>query len=97
MSLIARARRCELEFNITEADFPNWREQEDCPVLGIKLCWTNAEKLQGSSPTIDRIDSIIGYVPGNVALISHRANTIKNRGTIEEHRKIADWMEAGGK
>ena len=26
-------------------------------------------------------------------VISHRANSIKNNGTVEEHRKIADWME----
>jgi hypothetical protein len=47
-----------------------------------------------TSPSLDKINPELGYVPGNVAIISYRANRIKNNGTAEEHRLIADWMDA---
>lgn len=64
-----------------------------CPVLGIRL-EAGKGKLHDNSPTLDRIIPELGYVPGNVAVISWRANRIKNVGTGEEHRKVADWMDA---
>ena len=62
-----------------------------CPVLGIpirrgnKVCCNN-------SPTLDKIDPSLGYVPENVAVISLKANAIKGDGTAAEHRLIADWI-----
>lgn len=64
-----------------------------CPILGLELDYF-ADKRQENSPSIDRIDSTKGYVSGNVAIVSWRANRIKNDGTAEEHRKIADWLDA---
>lgn len=63
-----------------------------CPVLGIELDWF-AEKKQENSPSFDRIDPKKGYVPGNVQIISARANRIKNDGLAEEHRLIAAYMD----
>lgn len=62
-----------------------------CPVLGIELDWFSPRKSE-NSPSFDRIDPSKGYVPGNVAIISWRANRIKNDGSAEEHRRIAEWM-----
>jgi hypothetical protein len=45
-----------------------------CPVLGVPM----------ERPSLDRIDSSKGYVKGNVRVISHRANMLKNNATIEE-------------
>jgi hypothetical protein len=42
---------------------------------------------------LDRIDNNEGYVKGNVAVISFRANTLKNNATAEELRAIADYMD----
>ena len=63
-----------------------------CPILGIELDWF-AEKVQENSPSFDRIDSSKGYVKGNVAIISWRANRIKNDGNSDEHLKIAAWLK----
>ena len=41
------------------------------------------------SPSIDRICNDKGYVKGNVWIVSHKANTMKNNGTAEEFAKIA--------
>jgi hypothetical protein len=63
-----------------------------CPVLGILLQNNDGEKTN-QSPSIDEIIPGLGYVVGNVAVISNRANTVKNDGTADEHRAIADWMD----
>ena len=51
-------------------------------------------KERDSSPSLDRVVPSLGYIPSNVAVISHLANRIKNTGTAEQHRRIADWMDA---
>lgn len=68
-----------------------------CPVLGIELALGVRGGFKDASPTIDRVIPEKGYVKGNVAVISKRANTIKNCGTAAEHRRIAKWIESFGK
>jgi hypothetical protein len=63
-----------------------------CPVLGIPLTLVAPPNSDGL-PTVDRIDSSKPYQVGNVAVISWRANIIKNMGTADEHRRIARWMD----
>lgn len=67
-----------------------------CPVLGIRLFISPKER-SDHIPTIDRIENERPYEKGNVAVISRRANIIKNGGTADEHRRIADWMDAMAK
>jgi hypothetical protein len=62
-------------------------------VLGVALSQGNG-KLHMSSPSLDRIRPELGYVPGNVAVISYKANAIKQGATPEELRAVADWLEA---
>lgn len=62
-----------------------------CPIFGTELDWF-AEKHHANSPSLDRVDPTKGYIPGNVRIISFRANCIKNNGTAEEHLLIADYM-----
>lgn len=65
-----------------------------CPVLGIELDYYGvAGSRNEASVSFDRVDSTMGYVPGNVIVISWRANRIKNDGTSEEHRKIAEYID----
>lgn len=66
-----------------------WPSQ--CPILGTELDYF-AECAQENSPSFDRIDSNLGYVKGNVIIVSWRANRIKNNGTAEEHFKIATYL-----
>jgi hypothetical protein len=56
---------------------------ERCPVLGIPLA-VSTRRCSAGSPTLDRIDSRLGYVQGNVIVVSFRANTIKSDSTLEE-------------
>lgn len=54
-----------------------------CPILGLTLDYTKGTK-KPNSPSLDRIDSTLGYVAGNVRVISWRANALKSNGTPEE-------------
>jgi len=73
-----------------ELDFPAF-----CPILGIKIDYF-AEGRQENSCSFDQIDPSAGYVKGNVQIISWRANRLKNDGSAEEHRKIADYLDKMG-
>jgi hypothetical protein len=62
-----------------------------CPVLGIFLN-PGTEKWAPSSPSLDRIKPHLGYVRGNVRVISWRANNLKRDGTAEEFERIAAYI-----
>jgi len=64
-----------------------------CPVLGIELDYGRKKHVMDNSPSLDRLNSTRGYVKGNVAVISHRANRIKNEGTVEEHESVVAYMK----
>ena len=88
-----RAREKNIEFTLT-AEYIESIWTNTCPILGIPLFHSSVKgKACDNSHSIDRIDSSKGYVPGNVAIISYKANVIKNNGTANEHRLIAEWME----
>lgn len=63
-----------------------------CPVLGILLKHGEGT-VHDNSPTLDRFVPELGYVPGNVTVMSKRANTLKSNGTLEEHIKIVQWLD----
>lgn len=67
-----------------------------CPVLGIALEFgkSDGEKWRDNSPSVDRIVPALGYVKGNIIVVSYRANRIKNDATIEELGKIARFYES---
>jgi hypothetical protein len=59
---------------------------EYCPFLGIKIDYKsyNDNKFHNDTNSTDRFNNHMGYVKGNVWVISRLANTIKNDSTIEE-------------
>ncbi len=85
----ATANGLEFEVELEDIVVPLY-----CPILGVVL--TLDSKATSTSPSLDRIDSSKGYVKGNVAVISKRANTIKNNGTAAEHLAIYKWMMEQG-
>jgi len=58
-----------------------------CPALGIAL--TIGGKRSASSPSLDRIDPDIGYVPGNIRVISDRANRLKGARPLAVLQRLA--------
>jgi hypothetical protein len=82
----ARAKRKGLEFCITLEDI---NIPTHCPVLGIEL--ERGGCFQGSSPSLDRIDNTKGYIPGNVIVVSYRANTLKNDASLHEMQALVTY------
>jgi len=61
-----------------------------CPVFGVELDW-GMGSLNGNSPSLDRIDSTKGYIKGNVMMISHLANTMKQNVTPEQLKQFSRY------
>lgn len=85
-----RARLSGLKHSIHYSDIV---VPEVCPLLGTPLAYS-ASKVSPNSPSLDRIDSRLGYIPGNVWVISHRANSIKSNSSLEEFELIAKKWRA---
>ena len=67
-----------------------------CPALGIPLRVNRSGKgPRPNSPSLDKITPSLGYVPGNVCVISWRANAIKRDATLAEVRGVMEYMERG--
>lgn len=84
-----RAKEKGLQFNIEIEDI---EVPKFCPVLGIELCVGNGSA-QDNSPSLDRIIPGKGYVKGNVIVVSHKANTIKNNATVEELEMVLKFYK----
>jgi hypothetical protein len=62
-----------------------------CPVLNIALV-PSSRRSRDESPSLDKIDPDKGYVPGNVQVISNKANTMKSNATSKELLAFARWV-----
>lgn len=86
----SRAKERGHEFNLELSDI---RIPTHCPVLGTELV-VHKGRSGGNpnSPALDRIDNNMGYVKGNVMVVSHRANMMKVDASPEELIKFAQWV-----
>ena len=82
-----RAKKSGVAFSITEADV---MIPESCPILGIPLFM--GTRHNPNSPSLDRVDNTLGYVKGNVQVISYRANALKKDASIKELKGLANWV-----
>ncbi len=94
----SRAKRAGLPFNITREDI---HVPEYCPVFGIPLIIEVGARTD-NSPTLDKVHNEMGYVRGNVVVVSWKANRLKNNATVGELQQLAsfylqhleqDWMK----
>jgi hypothetical protein len=84
-----RSKKFKLPFNL---DLNDIAVPTHCPILGIELMVGKGRSVD-SSPSLDRIVPELGYVKGNVHVISQKANTIKNNATPEELMKVAEYFK----
>lgn len=88
-----RAKRRGISFTIVKEDILPLPTH--CPVLGIKLGTKYGDGCGGKhgSYSLDRIDNTEGYIPGNVIVVSWRANNLKRDATMEELQKVVDFYD----
>lgn len=72
----ARAKRYNIPFNLSPEDIIIPLK---CPLLDVDMIFRSP-----FAPSLDRIIPEIGYVKGNVIVISKKANTMKNDASIDE-------------
>ena len=84
------AKRRGLEFTIRFEEIV-W--PEFCPVFGVRLVRAAVKGPTSWSPSLDRIDNTKGYVPGNVIVVSLKANRMKSDATISELKRLVEFYE----
>ena len=87
-----RASALGVPFDLTEDDivFPSV-----CPALGIPVTLVNTSgprRRTDNTPSLDRIIPELGYVKGNVEMISWRANRLKSDAKLYELEKLLRYM-----
>jgi hypothetical protein len=90
-----RGAKCRANAKGTEFSL-DWGDiviPDTCPILGMKLV-VHKGKPGGkkNSPSLDRIDSSLGYTKDNVWVISHLANQMKSYATKNEMIEFAKWI-----
>jgi hypothetical protein len=88
------AKKRGIPFSVT-LDYLESIATDTCPVFGIKLSWGVRKGASSSnSPSLDKIKPELGYVEGNVAWISYKANTMKSDATLHEVESLVNWMKS---
>lgn len=84
-----RAKKLGIPFSIEEVA---WAPV--CPILGLELTLEAGPRGGAdTSPALDRIRNPLGYVDGNVHIISTRANLLKRDATLEELVALGEWAK----
>lgn len=85
--LLCNARSHAKERNVPfNLDLEDIIIPEFCPILGKEL-----KTRTPHAPSVDRKIPSLGYVKGNVWVISRRANLMKQDASYEELRKFGQW------
>jgi len=79
-----------IPFDVTVEDI-DWVEV--CPVFGWELVYapSNGKKVR-YQPSVDKIVPSLGYVKGNIQVLSHLANSMKQDASQEELELFAKWV-----
>lgn len=90
-----RAANKDLPFNITRQDIADvWPKDDYCPALRIPLKIKVGNKIPtDNSPNLDRVIPILGYVKGNIAVVSKLANSIMSSARPSEVIKVGKWFD----
>lgn len=86
-----RAKMGNIPFTITREDF---EIPEFCPIFPhLRLEFADGRERPDNIPTLDRIIPELGYVKGNVRVISMRANRLKSDAKVEELEAIVRYIK----
>lgn len=81
----ARAKKGGYPFDLVIEDITI---PEYCPVFP----WIKLKRRDGdNAPSIDKIEPSLGYVRGNICIMSRRANILKRDSTIQEREALVQW------
>ena len=88
-----RAKDKKLPFDLDLKYLRNiWPTDNICPALNIKLK-RGKGKMIDSSPSLDRINSELGYVKENVQIVSMLANLIMSSATPDQVIQVGNYFK----
>lgn len=88
-----RAKRDGVPFDITPDDIVI---PERCPIFNTPLIISGGKKgPKDDSPSLDKRIPSLGYVKGNIEVISFKANRLKSSNTEETLTKLLEYMKFG--
>ncbi len=89
-----RIKKRSYEYNVDLNDLlDQWNKQEGkCAYTGVKLVHPNQNGNNLNTASLDRIDSNLGYVKGNIQFISIACNHAKNSMTENEMQKFMELI-----
>ena len=93
----ARAKARSLPCTITVATLV-WPTH--CPIFGMELDYNKTppgerqHAKRDAFPTLDRKVPALGYVPGNVFVLSYKANRLKQDSSIEQLEALLSYMKS---
>ena len=68
-----------------------------CPIVGIPLFVSYNGGHIDNSPSIDKVNPNEGYVKGNIAIISYRANRLKSNLTLQQIKNLLSYIKKYGR
>jgi DNA-binding CsgD family transcriptional regulator len=80
------AQKRNIEFNL---DFSQIELPVFCPILNIKLEYFG-DSQKSNHATVDRINNNLGYVPGNIMVMSRMANAMKNEASFGQLKLFSE-------
>lgn len=83
-----RAIKYKLDFNLAENDFDL---PDTCPILKCKLKYGHGPMAYNSA-TLDRLNIDLGYVKGNVWVLSLLANQMKSNSRFKHRALYVNWV-----
>jgi hypothetical protein len=87
-----RAKKKNIPFDIQVGDI---EIPLVCPLMGIPL-QVGVGVFTDASPTLDRKTPVLGYVKGNVWVISFRANNLKRDAKTKELEQLVMGLKQNG-
>jgi hypothetical protein len=92
-----RAKRDGLAFDLEASDLEP--APALCPVFGIRLKYGYGDGRASTDPacaTLDRIDNDVGYVFGNVIVVSFLANRMKGSASVAQLERLVHFYKEIG-
>jgi hypothetical protein len=85
-----RAKQLGVPFNLEASDIVI---PEFCPILGVRIARPcRGAKRSRYTASVDRIIPGLGYVRGNIQVVSVKANMMKQDASLEELQAFARWV-----
>ena len=82
------------EFEVTIDDVADLLESQEfaCALTGVSIA---LDKSTGSTGSLDRIDNSLGYIKGNIQIVTCDINMLRGSFTIERFKELCKLVANG--